>query len=336
MLFQALETLKDELGVITGLEKLVESREAVPTKRLCFYREVLESAAEAKEASAARLMAQIRATAKSYPSSFVRDTFGSTIDEVSDLNIGGGLLVTGVTGEGSNNGQDASGVETVGGQDFDGLDTKNEKMGDGVDVDTGGLADTEGNGRIVEVDNDQDGTAERSGVVVAQNGDESNDNDAMDCGKDTIVVNNGENADAGEGTDAVVVVDRKLQFEEEEHEQEQGGGEVEEASPAIPGSALVEATVDVKDGEHENGDAVGVDNDEVSPGGDADAVSPDGAEGGEQSGGRERGVVEGEGVGSEMTAGAGVEKEGVVVAGSEEGGEMGCSPVVEENENGAA
>ncbi|CAN0244797.1 unnamed protein product, partial [Ectocarpus sp. 4 AP-2014] len=67
---EALEALKEEMAMIPDLEGLVESKQSAPADRVRFYLEVLESAAGAREAAAARLRAQIRETAERYPSVF--------------------------------------------------------------------------------------------------------------------------------------------------------------------------------------------------------------------------------------------------------------------------
>lgn len=67
-----METLKDEMVMIPGLEKvLLGSEEAIPLERLRSYLDMLESAAEVRAASAARLRAQIRETARKHPSIFL-------------------------------------------------------------------------------------------------------------------------------------------------------------------------------------------------------------------------------------------------------------------------
>ena len=78
------------MAVIPGLEGLVESQEAIPVERLRHYLDVLESAAEAREAGAARLRAQIRDTAKRHPGLF------------SPVVVGAGWLAAGGGGGGSN------------------------------------------------------------------------------------------------------------------------------------------------------------------------------------------------------------------------------------------
>ncbi|CAN0145730.1 unnamed protein product, partial [Laminaria digitata] len=77
---EAVETLKDEMAVIPGLEGLVESQQAIPAERLRRYLEVLESAAEAREAGAARLRAQIRDTARRHPGLFSPPGGGGGVD----------------------------------------------------------------------------------------------------------------------------------------------------------------------------------------------------------------------------------------------------------------
>ncbi|CAM9252620.1 unnamed protein product [Ectocarpus sp. 12 AP-2014] len=67
---EALEALKEEMAMIPDLEGLVESKQSAPADCVRFYLEVLESAAGAREAAAARLRAQIRETAERYPSVF--------------------------------------------------------------------------------------------------------------------------------------------------------------------------------------------------------------------------------------------------------------------------
>ncbi|CAM9973784.1 unnamed protein product [Ectocarpus sp. 8 AP-2014] len=67
---EALEALKEEMAMIPDLEGLVESKQSAPADRVRFYLKVLESAAGAREAAAARLRAQIRETAERYPSVF--------------------------------------------------------------------------------------------------------------------------------------------------------------------------------------------------------------------------------------------------------------------------
>ncbi|CAM9568539.1 unnamed protein product, partial [Pylaiella littoralis] len=64
---EALEALKDEMAMIPGLEALLESQQPVPADRVRSYLGVLESAAEAREAAAARLRAQLLETAERYP-----------------------------------------------------------------------------------------------------------------------------------------------------------------------------------------------------------------------------------------------------------------------------
>lgn len=56
--------------MIPDLEGLVESKQSAPVDRVRFYLEVLESAAAAREAAAARLRAQVRETAERFPSVF--------------------------------------------------------------------------------------------------------------------------------------------------------------------------------------------------------------------------------------------------------------------------
>lgn len=68
--WQALEALKAEMAMIPDLEGLVESKQSAPADRVRFYLEVLESAAAAREAAAARLRVQIRETSERYPSVF--------------------------------------------------------------------------------------------------------------------------------------------------------------------------------------------------------------------------------------------------------------------------
>ncbi|CAM9849124.1 unnamed protein product [Scytosiphon promiscuus] len=77
---EALEALKEEMSMIPGLEGLVESQQAVGADRVRFYLEVLENAAEAREAAAARLRSQIQETAKKYPSVFV---FSPSVGDVA-------------------------------------------------------------------------------------------------------------------------------------------------------------------------------------------------------------------------------------------------------------
>lgn len=67
---QALDTLKDEIDVVPGLENLLGLGESIPGERLQHYREVLESVAEAREAAAARLRAQILGISRTYPAVF--------------------------------------------------------------------------------------------------------------------------------------------------------------------------------------------------------------------------------------------------------------------------
>ena len=65
-----MEALKDEVGTIRGLEGAVESGEVISSDRLRYFLEILESAAEAREAAASRLRAQIRQAARRHPGIF--------------------------------------------------------------------------------------------------------------------------------------------------------------------------------------------------------------------------------------------------------------------------
>lgn len=79
------------MGVIPGLEKLLDSDEPVPADRLRFYREVLESAAEAREAAAARLRSQIRGATTKYASIFsdtIRDADEGNQEETRRISHG--------------------------------------------------------------------------------------------------------------------------------------------------------------------------------------------------------------------------------------------------------
>lgn len=79
---QAINSLKDEVGIIPELETAVESGQVVPPERLRFYLDMLENAAVAREAAASRLRAEIRDASLRYPGIF--ETSPAT-DSMSDL-----------------------------------------------------------------------------------------------------------------------------------------------------------------------------------------------------------------------------------------------------------
>lgn len=88
--------------MIPGLEGLIESDQAVPADRLRDYLEVLESAAEAREAAAARLRAQIRETSTRHPSVFSPGPVAA-LDNVASVNN---------TNKDSNNSNDSNKIES--------------------------------------------------------------------------------------------------------------------------------------------------------------------------------------------------------------------------------
>ena len=65
-----MEALKDEVGILRILEGAVESGEVMSSDRLRYFSEILESAAEAREAAASRLRAQIRQATRRHPGIF--------------------------------------------------------------------------------------------------------------------------------------------------------------------------------------------------------------------------------------------------------------------------
>eukprot|EP00903_Cladosiphon_okamuranus_P015412 g14235.t1 len=85
---EELEALTDEMALLPGLESLVESKQPVLADRVRYYVEVLESAAEAREAAAARLRAQIRQTTERYPAVF--SAASSSPSPASPFGGGGG------------------------------------------------------------------------------------------------------------------------------------------------------------------------------------------------------------------------------------------------------
>ncbi|CAN0160773.1 unnamed protein product [Ascophyllum nodosum] len=67
---EAMEALRDEVGTLRVLKGAVESGEVMSSDRLRYFSEILESAAEAREAAASRLRAQIRQATRRHPGIF--------------------------------------------------------------------------------------------------------------------------------------------------------------------------------------------------------------------------------------------------------------------------
>lgn len=75
-----MEALQDELGVIASVESLLNNSKPVAAERVRDYRDLLEGAAEAREASAARLRAQIDSITRGHPSPFAPGPFDGADD----------------------------------------------------------------------------------------------------------------------------------------------------------------------------------------------------------------------------------------------------------------
>lgn len=177
LVLKAMEGLKDEMAMIPGLEALVESKQPVPADRVRFYLEVLESAAEAREAAAARLRAQIRQTAERYPFVFSSSSAAPSPSGSGDGSLeggkGGSAVEGGDGGKGKGDGDDDDGGrgdgdgDAVGekepGGDEEGEETEEEQGGNG---EGGNQNDEDGEGRDEAGKGGQEDGNDGSGGVV--------------------------------------------------------------------------------------------------------------------------------------------------------------------------
>lgn len=220
------------MGVLPGLEGLVESDDAVLPDRLRYYLEVLESAAEAREAAATRLRAQIREAALRHPSVFsvAGEDNGLRDDEPADLFPDVVRGTTGVVAE-------AVDVAEAGDEGGDGEKDELKLDGESTDPDADAGEDQSAD--------QQPGEKEEEGVGVA-----GANSAAVESAKAEEFETEGGGGREGAGSgDEVVGVAGQL-FRDANHTDPKPGGndkeeenEEEEAEGAAVGTGVVDAVL---------------------------------------------------------------------------------------------
>lgn len=212
------------MALLTGLESLVESKQLVPADRVRFYVEVLESAAEAREAAAARLRAQIRQTTERYASVFSAVSSSPPSPSAAAAALGGTL--DSLEGDGGGKGgvdddNDDGEEEREEGNEAGERAEGDEKGGDGGGEDSGGGGGGEGGGGgggnnntgAVAASGENCGTGNAESTAIAD------DNTATTKDGEAVASNESQ----GEG--------QTQQRDGEEEEEEEGLEDVESRAP---------------------------------------------------------------------------------------------------------